>query len=279
MSKKAILVSEKHMHEQRISELSHYIEAVQRRGSEELLYTDDLPVMKETQKIHTERAIFLIKEGEYKRAAEALNIIMDTGYNDLGLLVRILSILEELERRRMQLIIEDPFADLKLSYLTEDYEKTIAQVDELNADPFLRPLLGGLNTALYQNIEIAGNIDEDLNLRNDVKSLIGMASRLEKIGEYRKAVNLYRKLLLFDLPPHDREYLASKLYSAMKLSIGSELKRRDNTRAIKLLEDARRLVWEGKKDEALKQYLLLIKECPNSDYIGQAVGEIVGLRG
>ncbi|UCB44777.1 MAG: hypothetical protein JSV25_11225, partial [Spirochaetota bacterium] len=271
-SKKTILVNEKQLHEKSISELSHYIDAVQRKGSEELEVTGNLPYLNETQKLYAERAVIFIKQGEYERAAAVLKTVMDAGFDDQVLLIKLLSTLEELERRQTELTIENPLVDLKLSYLTEDYEEALDQTEKLESDPFLRPLLSTLNTALYRNIEITDDIDADITFRNDVKGLINMATRLEQIGEYEKAVNLYRKLLLLDIPPHDREYLTSKLYSAMKLSIVGELKRSDNTRAIKLLENARRLIWEGKKDEALNQFLLLIKECPNSDYVGQAVG-------
>jgi hypothetical protein len=278
-SERKRLLYEKNMHEKRISELSQYIEEVQRRGPEAQLYTDGLSFMEEAKKLGIESAVFFIKREEYRRAADELRSVADTGIDDQGLLVRLLQTLDDLEKKRIKLTREDPLTDLKLSYLSEDYEVALKQVEKLNTDPYIMPLLSGLSSALYRNIAIESDINEDIDLKKGVKNLMGMASRLEKNGEYKKAVKLYKKLLLLDLPPHDVEYLTEKLYSAMEVSIVSELKRRDNTKAIKLLEDARRLVWEGKKDEALRQYLLLIKECPNSDYIGQAVGEIIGLRG
>jgi hypothetical protein len=278
-SERKRLLYEKNTHERRISELSHYIEEVQRRGPEAQLYTDGLSFIEEAKKLSIESAIFFLKREEYKRAADELRSVTDNGFDDNGLLERLLQTLDDLEKKHIKLTREDPFTDLKLSYLSEDYEGALKQVEKLDTDPYIKPLLSGLSVALYRNIAIESDIDEDLDLRKSVKSLMGMATRLEKDGEYEKAVRLYKKLLLLDLPPHDMEYLTEKLYSAMELSIVSELKRQDNTKAIKLLEEARRLVWEGKKDEAFRQYLLLIKECPNSDYVGQAVGEIIGLEG
>jgi tetratricopeptide (TPR) repeat protein len=168
-----------------------------------------------------------------------------------------------------------PFDDIKLSYLNENYTETKNRVHDLEEHVFLRPLLSGLDGALFTNGEIRREIEDDVATRKKVRELSEMAERLEAKGEYAKAAATYEDLLIFQLPSYDREVLLERmqrLWLAVELQ---KVKREQNTKAIKYLESARILNREGNEEEALNYYQMLLLECPHSDFVNDAVKEIM----
>ncbi len=268
-------------HKNRIDELSVFIEDVT-RGK----YPDEPDVkrawgLQETEIQYAKRALFFIQQEDYRRAGELIRTIAE-GETEEGevsyvLWAKILEVLDELQSRTEELRTSDPLIDLKMSYLSEDYEQVLRDSGSLEADEYLRPLLSGLTDAARQNIRLDQEISEELELKREIKRLVARAGELEKRGEHVKATELYRKLLIFDLPSHDREFIIGKLYAGAAQSALSNMKRSDNTGAIKLLDDARRLAWEGNSDKAGELYRSLILQYPNSDYIAQALDELTDL--
>jgi len=55
----------------------------------------------------------------------------------------------------------------------------------------------------------------------------------------------------------------------------NETKRNENTRATQFMADAGKAYREGRETEALDTYRRLILECPNSDYLKDALEQVV----
>lgn len=281
-NKKAELLSDRESYKRKVAEIRQFIGEIGKRNENTLSFPMNALFINETKGLYVERVLFFIEQEEYKKAKEVLISLLSFEFDEeemiqKALLVRMLSKLDDIIRRLDLLTKESPFDDIKMVYLSEDYKKALYQVENVNANPFLRPILSGLREALYQNIESSQEITEDLGLNGGINELMNMASELEGIGEYEKALRVYKNLLIFNLPPYDREHLVKKIDSGMVPYIKGGLKREDNTNAIKYLENARKLLWEGKPEEALKCYKLLITECPNSDYVEEALEEIINI--
>jgi tetratricopeptide (TPR) repeat protein len=226
------------------------------------------------------RFIFALEGGDY---AEALEILAgmkallhseDEVISHL-LIVRTLEVLKEYTERMKLLQDDAPFDDIKLSYLNENYSEARNRVNDLEEHGFLKPLLSGLDGALYRNSEMRRDIEDDVAMRRKVRELSERAEQLEGRGEYAKAAATYEDLLIFQLPSYDREVLLKRiqrLWLAVELQ---KLKREQNTRAIKYLESARILNREGNEEEALDYYQMLLMECPHSDFVEDAVKEIM----
>ena len=279
--KMSALLRQSERHEKRIDELSIFIGQVSRGKHTNQPDSKKAWVLQETEKRYYGRALFFIEQGDYKRAQKMIRTIIndETADSDAAYLLwsAILETLDELQQRAEFLRTSDPLIDIKLSYLSEEYEQVLRDSSSLEEDEFLRPLLSGLRDASVKSIRLEEEITKELELNKDVKRLVVRAGELEKRGEHIKACELYRKLLLFDLPPHDREFIVGKLYASAAQSALRNVQRSDNTGAIKLLDDARKMAWEGKKDRAAQLYRSLILRYPNSDYIEQALDELMDL--
>ena len=127
-------------------------------------------------------------------------------------------------------------------------------------------------------MEIERQIEENIELREKVNELAGKAAQLEKNGEYGKAVDTFESLLILPLPSYDREHILNRVHSLWLEVELRRLKREENTKAIKYLESARILNREGNEKEAVDYYRMLLIECPHSDFVGDAVNEIMKLR-
>ncbi len=281
-NRKAELQSDRDSHKRKVAEIRQFIGEIDKRKENTLSIPMKALFINETKRLYVERVLFFIEQEEYKRAKEVLVSLLGFEFNEQEmiqktLLVRMLSKLDDIIRRLDLLTEESPFDDIKMAYLSEDYKKALNQVENLNANPFLKPILSGLREAIHQNIDSSQEIAEDLGLNGGINELMNKASELEGIGEYEKALMIYKNLLIFNLPPYDREHLVNKIDSGMIPYIKGGLKREDNTNAIKYLDNARKLLWEGKPEEALKCYKLLITECPNSDYVEEALEEIINI--
>jgi tetratricopeptide (TPR) repeat protein len=123
-------------------------------------------------------------------------------------------------------------------------------------------------------MEQTRRIDENIELRKMVSDLSKKALTLEKRGELQKAADIYEDLLIFPLPSYDREFIIGKLHNIWIDVELKRVKREENTRAIKYLDSARVLNREGNEEEALEYYQMLILECPNSDFIKDALDEM-----
>lgn len=268
-------------HKRRIEELSHFIAQVARGKVPYAPVSRGSWILTETEGRHLQRALFYIEQGDYRQAGQVMGEMAEKNpvENEIPyyLWSVILQTLDELQQRVEGLSEDDPFIEVKMSYLAENYEETLSESGGLADNEFLKPLLNSLTDAVLQNITIEKEIAEAIDLKKDMRRLVARAGELEKRGEYAKAGEIYRKLLIFDLPPHDREHIIGRLYICVIKSSLSSVKRRDNTKAIKLLDDARKLAWKGKRDEAIELYRKLILDYPNSDYVEQALDELADL--
>ena len=84
-------------------------------------------------------------------------------------------------------------------------------------------------------------------------------------------------LLIFPLPSYDREYILNRVHSLWLEVELRRVKREENTKAIKYLESARILNREGNEKGAIEYYRMLLTECPHSDFVSDAVDEIMNL--
>ncbi len=226
------------------------------------------------------RFLFSMERGMFDRALEQLDLLMSLEWSSgdteqLSIVRGLLSVLTDYQRELNALEDKTFLDELKLSYLAEDYDISLSRVEMLEKNGYISPLLTQLRETLYENITAEGIVMDEIEVKSRLKELSKKAEKFEKHGEYGKAVKIYEDLLILNLPSYDREYLIQKLHSLMIPSMKKEIKRNDNTEAIKYLENARTLQREGRINEAAEVYVKLIQNCPNSDYIEEAVSHIL----
>jgi tetratricopeptide (TPR) repeat protein len=275
-TRRTALLLRKARHSEKIDELSGYIAQLTGETIPVTLF-DGGEVLQSARMQYTARAAFLIERGEFGRARD---LLQEAGFSEQdSILFLVLGTASELQQRNARLEEKDPLAEIKMSYLSEEYRDVISLTNRAKNDPFIEPLLSGLTDAARTNIELEHEIMQELELREDITLLFDRAGRMEDRGEYTKACELYRKLLLLDLPPFDIEHIITRMTSCITGSAIADEKRKDNTKAIHLLEKARGIAWNGKKNEAIELYKTIILRFPNSDYIGQALEELEKLLG
>jgi len=253
-----------------LDELRNYIQDLEEgQGLEAFPYEGSLFVTIAEGKLNA-RFLFYLERGQYERALKVYESMkfktVESSKVDI-----IKELLTSLKNNREKLVLYERgtvLDDIKMSYLEEDYQKTVSHIDEAE---YLGPLLGDLRNILYRNMEVEEQIGEEIELKRKVKNLKRKAAELEKQGEYEKALKIYEDLLILNLPSYDREFLISKIHSLMGNAVRSQIKREDNTKAIKYLESARDLYRGGREKEAYKVYQQIITECASSDYVTEAL--------
>ncbi|MBN2323855.1 MAG: hypothetical protein JXQ30_08975 [Spirochaetes bacterium] len=275
-TRRTAMLSMEAEHSKKIDELSGYIRRMTGTALPVSLFTGG-EVLESARTQYTERAAFFIGRGEYGRARD---LLQEAGLlEQKSLLLLLLGSASELQKRNAHLEEKDWLSEIKMSYLGEDYLDVIALAEQTKNDHFMEPLLSELTEAARTNIEIEREVLQKLELGEDITLLFERAARMEERGEYDKACDLYRKLLLLDLPPFDTEHTVTRMTSCITQSAIADEKRKDNTEAIRLLKEARDIEWNGKRSEAIKLYKTIILSCPNSDYIGQALERLEKLLG
>ncbi len=275
--KKNKLLDEKERIKQELRELTKYMQSLEsEKGIEKLTDTGSLFVMDVKRRAY-ERFLFYVKREEYGKALKVLDGMEfdESELKQIDIVRNLITILDEYKRRLTLLESGTLFEDIKLSYLEENYKKTLSSIEAVDSEAFLSPMLGDLRNVLYRNMRMKEEIGEEIGLKGEVKVLKKKAVELERRGEYDKAVKIYEDLLILDLPSYDREYVISKIHSIMAEAVRNDIKREDNTRAIKYLDTARDLYREGREKEAFKVYKQIVTECSNSDYVEEAISTML----
>jgi hypothetical protein len=265
-----------------IKELTLFVKTFENTTLSADLSDEDIFFMGQVKKGMLERALFLIDNQDYDGAITILGDLLELKFGDeevvhKNLLISLLTVLKEYKRRIELLEKETVFAEIKMSYLNEDYKKALAQIDTFDSYEYLQPLLVGLRSVTEENIDLSGEIEDELLVKKRIKELVNKAEAFEEEKEYSKAVKIYENLLILDLPPFDREYLISKMRSSLIPSIENDFKREDNTKAAGYLQSARNLYLDGEEEEALQYYSKVLTECSNSDYVEEALTELIRL--
>jgi hypothetical protein len=274
------LASAKAEHEQQIEQLTVLIQRMQSRSAEDQ-YIDNKPLFIEEAKAkQINRFMFLIERGDYNGALETLERTASLPFNEeeqaMHLLIgRLLALLNAYGERMAFLNANNPFDDIKISYLNEDYGTALRKVRAHGGEEYIRPLLGGVESGLYVNMEMERQIEENLELRKKVNGLADRAKKLEENGDYVRAIDAYETILTMPLPTYDREYILNRVHSLWLQVELVRLKREENTKAIKYLESARILNREGNERGAIEYYRTLLVECPHSDFVTDAVDEMM----
>ncbi len=229
---------------------------------------------------HLARLVRALRNQDLESAADAAGILqrLPAGREErelAGLVGGLAAAVQQYANRMETLITESPLRSLVMRYLAEEYD--LAEEDRVNLerDELLRPLLAGLDERLFTVRKEAGRIKDGIARDRSLQERVALARRLEGGGDLEEAITVYHELLLGPLQPHDREYLAGKLRSLWVPAEMKRIKREQNTRAIKYLESARLLEKEGRDLEALEFYAMLVKECPSSDYVRDAMNRIL----
>ena len=249
---------------------------------------------KEAERALLKQFHFQVGRGEYGRAIETLERLPGIGrtgtrdavskrkpgqpnieHEEDALLLQTLRVVREYKEKTEFFKKGTFLSDLKMAYLGEDYGKALALTERLEKSGFMSPVLAELRGALRRNVELALELEGSRSLGGYIKNLGLKALTLEKNGEYEKALKIYQDLLLFDLPPGDREYLVKRMGSIQATEAMIDAKRRENTTASKYLSSARKSEREGREKEALDFYTKLILECPNSDYVRETLESVI----
>jgi len=269
--------------EQQIEQLTALIHEIETSSSNEVALNSQSLFVDEAKAKQMNRFVFLLERGDYDGALKTLERTTSLPYEEeehaLHLLARrLLVVLNDYGKKMVFLDENRPFEDIKLAYLNEDYGAALRKVQPLKEEEYLRPLLGGIESGLYENMEIERQIEANIVLRKQVDALSNRAAQLEENGEYVKAVDTFESILILPLPSYDREYILKRIHSLWLEVELRRLKREENTKAIKYLESARILNREGNEKGAIDYYKMLLIECPHSDFVGDAVDEIMKLR-
>jgi tetratricopeptide (TPR) repeat protein len=239
-------------------------------------------VLTGTRRAHVERMLNAVRNGDYAGAVDALDSLGEvTGGPErdaVTLLRESLSVIRDYDRRLEGLDAAAPLDSITRSFLAEEYGSLVDGTSGAD-DPYLEPLLTGLRGALFRNAGQTGDIEEELAKRRDQRKRVARARSLEEEGAFEEALAVYEELLREDMDPYDREYLVDKVHSLWLPLEAQRIKREQNTRAIKYLQSGRLLSREGRDEEALNFYRMLIEECPNSDYVEEAMENIVSIAG
>jgi hypothetical protein len=265
-----------------IKELTLFVKTFEGGASSSDLYYEDLFFTEQVRKGLLERALFLIDNQDYDGAITVLGDLLELEFEDgevvhKNLLISLLTVLKEYKRRIELLEKETVFAEIKMTYINEDYKKALAQIDTFDNYEYLQPLLAGLRHVTQENINISGEIEDELLVKKRIKELVNKAEAFEEKKDYSKAVKIYENLLILDLPPFDREYLLNKMRTSLIPSIENDFKREHNTKAAGYLQSARNLYLDGEEEEALQYYSMVLTECSNSDYVEEALTELIRL--
>ncbi len=279
-TKKERLLEKKERYKVEIADLTMFIRNIENGDRAEGPVNENVFFIAEAKRDIIERVLFLIDSLEFEDAINVLGnlLAMEFAENEAvheSLLIRLLSVLEEYNNRVEFLIEESLFEEIKMDYLSEDYSEVLGKLDALESGGYVRPLLIDLRSALNENIIIAGEIKDEVELKDSLAKLIKKAASFEEAGDFNKALEIYEDLLILNLPSYDREYLIQKIHSILVPSIKNEIKRGENTKAIKYLEKARNFYLGGEEEEAFKYYRLIVTDCPNSDYVEDALNELI----
>jgi hypothetical protein len=278
------LMTEHDKYEAELAELTNYIKDLEKQKGVEAIYDNSALFVEETKRRYYERLLFLIEQEEYRKAVSVLQTLQKLEYGDgdqidpqENILVKLLSVVEEYQYKLNLLEKESDLEELKMAYLAEDYKKSLTLIKHIEAAGFMRPVLAELKNTLYENIGMVPEIAEEIGLKGSLKDLMKKAQNYEKTKEYEKALKIYEDLLILNLPPYDREYIIQRIHSIIVLFARNDIKREENTKAIKYLEDARKQYREGSEKESAKLYRTLITECPNSDYVTEALDGLINI--
>jgi len=279
-TKKERLLEKKERYKVEIADLTMFIRNIENGDRAEGPVNENVFFIAEAKRDIIERVLFLIDSLEYEDAIDVLGnlLAMEFAENEAvheSLLIRLLSVLEEYNNRVEFLQEESLFEEIKMDYLSEDYSEVLGKLDTLEAGGYVRPLLTDLRSALNENIIVAGEITDEVELKDSLAKLIKKAASFEEAEDFNKALGIYEDLLILNLPSYDREYLVQKIHSILVPSIKNEIKRGENTKAIKYLEKARNFYLGGEEEEAFKNYRLIVTDCPNSDYVEDALNELI----
>ena len=279
-TKKERLLEKEERYKVEIADLTMFIRNIENGDSAEGPVNENVFFIAEAKRDIIERVLFLIDSLEFEDAINVLGnlLAMEFAENEAvheSLLIRLLSVLEEYNNRVEFLQEESLFEEIKMDYLSEDYSEVLGKLDALESGGYVRPLLIDLRSALNENIIIAGEITDEVELKDSLAKLIKKAASFEEAGDFNKAHEIYEDLLILNLPSYDREYLIQKIHSILVPSIKNEIKRGENTKAIKYLEKARNSYLGGEEEEAFKYYRLIVTDCPNSDYVEDALNELI----
>ncbi|MCK4805075.1 MAG: hypothetical protein KAT88_10965 [Spirochaetes bacterium] len=279
-TKKERLLEKKERYKVEIADLTMFIRNIENGDRAEGPVNENVFFIAEAKRDIIERVLFLIDSLEYEDAIDVLGnlLAMEFAENEAvheSLLIRLLSVLEEYNNRVEFLQEESLFEEIKMDYLSEDYSEVLSKLDTLEAGGYVRPLLTDLRSALNENIIVAGEITDEVELKDSLAKLIKKAASFEEAEDFNKALGIYEDLLILNLPSYDREYLVQKIHSILVPSIKNEIKRGENTKAIKYLEKARNFYLGGEEEEAFRYYRLIVTDCPNSDYVEDALNELI----
>jgi len=278
--KREELLSNKEQITWELAELTGLMQNLKNEKGIEKFPGDKAFFTQESKKKLYERLLFLIDHSEYEKALEVFDTLLGMDFDESetvqeNIVRSLLAILKEYKEKRDYLESASIFDDIKMSFLGENYDQTFSHLDTLNADVFMNPLLADLRNVLYSNTNSTKEISEEIELTKNIKKLRDKALEFENRGDYEKAIKIYEDLLILNLPSYDREYLISKIHSIMVPAVKNDIKREENTQAIKYLENARALYLAGKEKEACEFYMLLVTDCSSSDYVEEAITNLL----
>jgi hypothetical protein len=277
--KKRSLLAQKAEYEKTIAGLTSYQDELYRIDTKSVSDVQESFFLDTIRAADIEKFLYFIENGDYKRAGDAIRALEPLSSGEANVIVKLMSrlsaLLQEYNRRIVLLTKRSPFEEISLAYLNEQYDEVEKNIDTFEKEGFLKPLLSGIDGSLYSNKTAQDRYKAEIEQNKKLAGLVRKAASFEKQKEYPKAIDIYQNLLVFRLSSYDREMVLNKLRTAWLAHEQEKIRRDENTQAIKYMDSARILSREGKDDDALRYYRLLLQKCPNSDFTGEAVEGII----
>ncbi len=277
--KRQSLLAQKAEYEKAIDDLTAYQRMVDRIQPGKAPGLNSVFLLDTIRSGYLNKFLYSVEHEDYDGALSALKFLepLSTRGNEttMKLIHRLILLLKEYDSRMELLTRHSPFEEINLAYLNEDYNAVEKKIGNLQKEGFLKPILSGVDGSLFVNSTSRDAIDSEIRQSEQLVDLVQKAQMYEKKNEYKKALDIYENLLVFRTHSYDREMILGKLYSIWLVLEQEKQRREENTRAIKYIDSARILGREGKDEEALDYYRMLLQECPNSDYTREAVEGII----
>ncbi len=277
--KRQSLLAQKTEYEKSIGNLTAYQKTVDRIRPVKDQSFDSAFLVDTLRSGYLSKFMYSVEHEDYDGALSALRFLKPLSPRGedmtMKLIHRLVLLLKEYDRRMELLTRHSPFEEINLAYLNEDYNAVEKKIGNLQKEGFLKPILSGIDGSLFENSTNRDAIDSEIRQSGQLVDLVQRARMYEKKYEYKKALDIYENLLVFRTNSYDREMIIGKLHSIWLALEQEKQRREENTRAIKYINSARILGREGKDADALEYYRMLLQECPNSDYIQEAVEGII----
>ena len=151
--------------------------------------------------------------------------------------------------------------------------------NKINYITEIQSLIDTLSNYTDESERLLKSLTKGRITREKLKSLFKKGKGLEKDGNYKEALQIYRNILIFNLSPLDRDVVLSKIGEINRKIVIDRIIRKENRSASVIKTNADEFKKSGNMENAIKLYIKIIKEYPNSNYVDGAIQALLEYEG